>query len=100
MDDAQERKTTPVYTGVIRYFPDALKAVARVSFKGNEQHSPGTPVHWDRTKSKDELDALMRHLVDHASGNEVDTDGTLHIAKVAWRSLAFLQKYLEEHEKN
>lgn len=88
-----ERKRIPLYSGVFRYFPDALREVAKVSFVGNEQHNPGTPLHWDRSKSTDEADALMRHLLD---AGKVDTDGMLHTAKVAWRALALLQKELED----
>ena len=92
---AKERKQIPIYTGVIKYFPLALAEVARVSYVGNEQHNPGKPVHWDRKKSGDELDALARHLVNHAGGNKLDTDGQRHLAKVAWRALASLEKELE-----
>jgi hypothetical protein len=90
------RKDIPVYSGVVCYFPDALKEVARVSKAGNDQHHKGKPLHWDRKKSTDELDALMRHLIDHASGNIYDTDGMRHLAKCCWRSLAMLQKELEK----
>ncbi len=96
VNDAQERKNTPLYSGVRAYFPDALEAVARVSFAGNEQHSPGTLLHWDRSKSADEYDACDRHLNDRAKGKEFDTDGQRHMAKVAWRALAALQKEIEE----
>jgi len=85
----------PVYSGVIKYFPDAIKYVSRVSFVGNEQHNPGTPLHWDRSKSQDELDALARHLVDCGT---LDDDGLYHDAKVAWRALANLQKLLEKNK--
>ncbi len=91
----QERKDTPIYSGVVAYFPDALAAVARVSKVGNDQHNPGTPLHWDRSKSRDEYDACQRHLVDRAAGDEFDTDGQRHMAKVAWRALAALQKEIE-----
>lgn len=89
------RKEMPVYSGVIKYFPDAIKYVSRVSFIGNEQHNPGTPLHWDRSKSQDELDALARHLVDCGT---LDDDGLYHDAKVAWRALANLQKLLENNK--
>lgn len=90
--DPKARKATPIYSGVIRYFPDALVAVAEVSRIGNEQHHPGEPLHWDRLKSTDELDALARHLVD---AGKFDSDGARHSAKVAWRALANLQKEIE-----
>jgi len=91
--EAERRKQHPVATGVMDYFPLALYEIAHVSWKGNEQHQPGTPVHWDRTKSKDEADALMRHFL--ARGTK-DTDGLRHSAKMAWRALALLQKELED----
>lgn len=91
-DKHKLRKEMPVYSGVIKYFPDAIKYVSRVSYIGNEQHNPGTPLHWDRSKSQDELDALARHLVDCGT---LDDDGLYHDAKVAWRALANLQKLLE-----
>jgi len=94
---AQKRKDTPVFSGVLKYFPDALKEVAKCSKAGNDQHNPDKPLFWDRSKSGDELDALTRHLIDH-SVNPLDTDGVLHLAKVAWRSLAALQKHLEGQE--
>lgn len=94
-EDKQERKDTPIYSGVIAYFPDAIAAVARVSKAGNDQHNPGTELHWDRSKSSDEYDACVRHLVDRAAGDELDTDGQRHMAKVAWRALAALQKEIE-----
>ena len=57
--------------------------------------SPYYPFAWDRSKSGDEYDALTRHLLD-SNKEEYDTDGTLHLAKVAWRGLAGLQKHLEK----
>ncbi len=95
MNAAEKRKATPIYSGVVAYFPDALAAVARVSKAGNDQHNPGTPLHWDRSKSSDEYDACQRHLVDRAAGDEYDTDGQRHMAKAAWRALAALQKEVE-----
>ena len=93
--DAKKRKEVPIYSGVMRYFPDALAAVAELSRIGNEQHNPGQPLHWDRSKSKDEHDALVRHLMEAGT---VDTDGIRHSAKVAWRALAALQKELEANQ--
>lgn len=92
-DKAAERKATPVFSGVLKYFPNALKEVAKCSKAGNDQHHPDKPLHWDMDKSKDEYDALTRHLIDHTI-NPVDDDGTLHLAKVAWRALAGLERHL------
>jgi hypothetical protein len=89
---AEERKRRPVYSGVLQYFPDAILEVAHASWVGSEQHHPGEPLHWDRAKSADEADALIRHLM---QAGTVDSDGVRHTAKVAWRALALLQKELE-----
>ena len=89
---APERKQIPIATGFIDYFPLAIAAVAELSRKGNDQHNPGKPLHWDRSKSGDESDALMRHFVERGT---IDTDGVRHSAKVAWRAMALLQKELE-----
>tara|TARA_B100001175_G_scaffold233396_1_gene199838 strand:- start:252 stop:614 length:363 start_codon:yes stop_codon:yes gene_type:complete len=91
--NAEERKERPVFTGVIKYFPDALMELATVSLAGNKQHHPDKPLHWDREKSTDDYDALARHLI---NAGEIDSDGIRHTAKVAWRALACLQKELED----
>lgn len=90
--DAKVRKSIPVYSGVFKYFPRALLAVAELSRIGNDQHNPGEPLHWAREKSGDELDALGRHLL---QAGTIDTDGVRHSTKVAWRALANLEKELE-----
>ena len=82
--DAQERKRIPVYTGFINYFPRAIAAVAKLSLIGGIQHGQtAETLHWDRSKSGDELDAMMRHVL----------DGDWE--QVAWRAMANLEKKLE-----
>ena len=90
--DAAARKAVPLASGCLDYFPDALAAVARLSQIGNDQHNPGASLHWDRAKSGDEADALLRHLMQRGT---FDSDGVRHSTKVAWRALANLQKELE-----
>jgi hypothetical protein len=82
-EDSAARKTYPVFSGLLAYFPSALAAVAHHSYTGNEKHNPGQPLHHDRAKSGDEADALLRHLM------EGDYVGT------AWRALSLLQKHME-----
>ena len=91
--NAKDRKDRPVFTGVLKYFPDAIMEIAKVSLAGNIQHHPDKPLHWDRDKSTDDYDALARHLIDAGT---IDSDGIRHTAKVAWRALACLQKEIED----
>jgi hypothetical protein len=91
--NSEQRKQRPVTTGVLDYFPDAIKEVAHVSYVGNEQHNPGQPMHWNRSKSKDHADCIARHLIERGT---IDTDNLRHSAKVAWRALALLQIEIED----
>jgi len=94
--ESKRRKETPIYSGVLRYFPDALAAVARLSFKGNEKHNPGQPLHWARGKSTDHGDCIVRHQLEP---DVIDPEtGEFHACAVAWRALAQLQ-LLEEKSK-
>jgi len=91
-----KRKQMPVYTGVLKYFPTAILEVSKVSQQGNKQHHPNKELHWDKSKSKDHLDAGVRHIIDH-SNHPIDEDGMPHLAKAAWRILAALQEYKDTH---
>ena len=71
----------------IKYFPDAIVEVTKLSVKGSQQHH-GDKVWWDKSKSSDELDALMRHLI------EGDW------AAVAWRAMANLQRECDDKKSN
>jgi Domain of unknown function (DUF5664) len=90
--DAKDRKDIPLATGLFDYFPDALAAIAALSKAGNDQHNPGEALHWARSKSTDEADALLRHFLERGS---IDEDGHRHSTKAAWRMLALLQKEIE-----
>lgn len=93
---AAERKEFPIASGLLDYFPDALAAIANISYRGNKQHHPDKPLHWDRSKSADEADTAMRHFLQRGT---LDTDGARHTAKAAWRILALLQKEIENEQK-
>lgn len=95
-EEAKERKRYPIASGLMDYFPDALVAIAHVSQVGNEQHNPGQPLSWARTKSADEADTMLRHFLQRGS---LDKDGIRHTAKMAWRALALLQKEIEQENK-
>lgn len=90
--DPKEREEYPVITGVWDYFPLALQAIAHVSYKGNQQHNPGQPLHWDRSKSTDHANKFGRHFMQRGT---LDSDDTRHLAKAAWRILAMLQEECE-----
>lgn len=90
--EAKLRKLVPVATGFLDYFSDAAAAVAKLSWIGNHQHNPGKDLFWDRGKSGDESDAMMRHFLMRGTP---DTDGVPHTVKVAWRAMALLQKEIE-----
>ena len=81
-ENSAERKTYPVYSGFLNYFPHAIAAVSHLSYQGNQQHHPDKPLHWDKHKSADELDALMRHMLDD------------EWEQVAWRAMANLERKL------
>lgn len=93
---AEDRKKYPVASGFMDYFPDAIAAISYISWKGNDQHNPGQPLHWARGKSADEADTMLRHFLQRGT---IDTDGVRHSAKMAWRALALLQKEIEEESK-
>lgn len=88
----EERNELPMADGCLDYFPLALAYVAHVSLKATQQHHPDKPMHWDRSKSLDDRNKIMKHLADTGT---FDTDGVRHSGKLAWRALANLQKELE-----
>jgi hypothetical protein len=93
--DSAARKGTPIATGVMDYFPDALAAVAQLSKFGNDKHNPGEPLHWAREKSTDHADCIARHLIGRGTR---DADGQRHSASLAWRALALLQLEIEAEQ--
>tara|TARA_R100000541_G_scaffold34402_1_gene42810 strand:+ start:1158 stop:1517 length:360 start_codon:yes stop_codon:yes gene_type:complete len=83
--DAAERKAIPMFTGCFNYFPKALAGVAKLSLKGGVQHGQEPKdLHWDKTKSMDHLDCLVRHIMDE------DWDA------VCWRALAHYEMMLDK----
>lgn len=93
--DRDARNALPVWDGCLMYFPDAWAEIAKVSVAGNKQHALGGKLRWERGVSTDHENKVMRHMLDHAAGQVMDTDGTFHLAKAAWRVLAALQLAIE-----
>jgi hypothetical protein len=95
-DVSAERKATPVFSGFMAYFPDAVMEVAKLSQEANEKHNPGEPLHWSKHKSNDHADCLVRHQLEW---DTVDPDtGYYHAVAVAWRAMAQLQILLEANK--
>lgn len=91
-DDVAARNSFPMATGLLDYFPNALAEVARLSFVATQQHHPGEEMHWERGKSMEHRDKIIRHLIDTG---KVDDKGMRHSTMVAWRALALLQEEME-----
>jgi hypothetical protein len=94
--DSKLRKETPIYTGMLKYFPRTSAYVARISVLGNEKHNPGEPLHWAEGKSMDHPDCIVRHAIE--SGEFDPDDGALHDGKLAWRALANCETVLKARE--
>jgi len=92
--DDKERKQIRIYDGFMKYFANAIVEVTKVSCKGSEQHHPNQELHWDKDKSKEELNSLMRHLLE-----AMETDATEDWARVAWRAMANLQRKCESKKE-
>ena len=87
-NEAKERKRIPVYTAFIKYFPDAMVEVATLSVRGNDQHNTPDKIWWDKSKSADELDSLMRHMLEE------------DWVAVAWRAMANLQRECDKKKES
>ena len=94
-EDQASRNEYPIAEGCLDYFPNALAEVARLSFIATEQHHPGEDMHWDRSKSTNHADKILRHLVDRGGSFFIGDHVVPHSVAVAWRALALLQEEME-----
>lgn len=106
--DSNERKTYPLLSGCLKYFPAALAGVSNISYQGNNKHNPGQPLHHARGKSMDHGDCIIRHLIDTedllAALNRNVIDDTrvtnemilTEVNQLAWRVLAYSQLIHEQ----
>jgi hypothetical protein len=69
--------------------------VAKASVAGNKQHLAGQPLHWDRSKSTDDFDAMIRHALQL---DDPDEGGVSHVGAMMWRALAVGEKLLESRQ--
>lgn len=102
--NSAERKTYPILSGCLRYFPAALAGVANISKQGNDKHNPGQLLHHSRNKSNDHGDCILRHLMDiqdllaayERKNTEVTQEMILtEVNQFVWRSLAYSQDLYE-----
>lgn len=87
---------SPVFRGLVDYFPRAIEAVAAVSAFGASKYA------WKGWQDVRDgfgrySDALVRHLTATAKGEVADKDsGLIHEAHAAWNALARLELKLRE----
>ncbi len=79
---SKARKQVPLVSGLLSYFPAALAGVANTSFKGNEKHNPGEPLHHARAKSTDHDDCIVRHLMDVKDMQALLTRGDIMFIRI------------------
>lgn len=91
--DPAARKEAPIASGFFDYFPDAIVAVARLSFKANARHNPNEDLHWSKHKSTDHADCLQRHFLQRGEWDEEWQES--HTVEMAWRAMAYLQMEIE-----
>lgn len=84
-----ERKELKPWKFFFRYFPRAIVEVTKISQGGCSQHSTDG---WDRSKSPEEMESLVRHMLDYTQ----DEDDIKTAAQFAWRAMAQLQKLCEK----
>lgn len=86
---------SPVFQGLLSYFPRACLAVADVSARGAAKYA------WKGWESVPDginrySDALARHIVNEEIEGKYDADGFLHKAQIAWNAMASLELFLKE----
>jgi hypothetical protein len=86
---------SPVYQGLLDYFPRACLAVAEVSAAGAAKYA------WKGWETVPDginrySNALGRHIINKAIEGKYDPEGFLHSAQIAWNALATLELELRE----
>lgn len=79
-------------------FSRALQAVGRVGTYGAQKYSDNG---WMQVPDGKEryTDAMLRHLMSEAQGEEIDPEtGLMHAAQTAWNALSRLELMLRENE--
>lgn len=97
----------PMVSGLLNYFPRALKEVALQSLYGHIKYEvPYEDQNWSRVENGIARydDANVRHIVDRIIEGNVDRESgeakRLHRVAQAWDALAALELFLREEEAN
>ena len=85
----EERKRVKL-TAIFRLFPNACVALAKHIKAGADKYCGGE-LRWDRNKSPEELESLLRHVFE-----QVQNPTCVATAQaIAWRAMANLEKLTE-----
>lgn len=90
--DSNLRKEFPLERGFLRYFPAAIACAAALSKVSNDKHNPGEEMHHARSKSTDQADCQLRHMID---AEVPGCDKLEELTCKFWRAGAELQIYCE-----
>lgn len=94
-------KAKPLAGDVLQIFGKAIMGVGQCILKGAEKYPEID--NWKRVKNAEQryTNALVRHLIKHLTGDEVDKESGLpHLQHVAWNALAVCELYLERKNNN
>lgn len=97
----------PLFTVLVRQFPNAFNEVARCSMSGHNKYPADVDYMNFKRVSLEEnsnryLDACIRHLVESQGELKKDVQmepygGAIHLAQAAWNILAHLENKLTEN---
>ena len=90
---------SPLYRGLLDYFPRACMAIADVSAKGAAKYSWKG---WEKVEDGQNryMDAMLRHVAKEGIEGPIDLEtGCYHLNQVAWNALATLELFLKKLEE-
>jgi hypothetical protein len=94
-DDGGKSRVGLMFSG----FANALASVSEVATYGANKYSPNGWIHVPDNINR-YTDALLRHLLARASGQDKDYESNLdHLAHAAWNALAILELTIREQER-
>ena len=94
-------KAKPLAGDVLQIFGKAIMGVGQCILKGAEKYPEID--NWKRVENAERryTNALVRHLIKHLIGEEVDKESGLpHLQHVVWNALAVCELYLERRKND